>query len=267
MNPASIAPGPLGLVLVTGALYVLAVRRARRTAGARALPAWRIACGIGGVAALGAALLSPVDRLGEESFTMHMVQHLLLADVGPVLLLLGLTKVALRPVSRRLLALEEALGPLGSPWIAVVVYVGVMWGWHVPPFYDLTLRNDVVHTAGHVLFLSAGGLYWWHLLSPVRRRLRFGGFAPVVYMVVTKLLVGALGAALTFAPEALYDAYEDRPRIAGLSAVEDQAVGGAIMAIEQSVVMGVALAVLFVRALAEDERREQRRERFDDGAT
>jgi cytochrome c oxidase assembly factor CtaG len=86
---------------------------------------------------------------------------------------------------------------------------------------------------------------------------------PVVYMVATKVLVGLLGVALSFAPEAVYQVYVDQPDWWGLSAATDQAVGGLIMALEQSVVMGVALVYLLVRALEESEREEQRRERYD----
>jgi len=85
---------------------------------------------------------------------------------------------------------------------------------------------------------------------------------PVVYMVTTKVLVGALGVALTFAPESFYAFYEEQPRYWGMSATTDQSVGGLIMATEQSIIMGIALVWLFVRALAESEREEQRRERF-----
>ncbi len=79
---------------------------------------------------------------------------------------------------------------------------------------------------------------------------------------MTKILVGLVGIMLTFAPEALYDFYVRQPEVWGLTPQEDQALAGAIMAIEQSVVMGIALAWLFVRALGETEREEQRRERY-----
>jgi cytochrome c oxidase assembly factor CtaG len=81
---------------------------------------------------------------------------------------------------------------------------------------------------------------------------------PVVYMLSTKLLVGLLGIGLTFAPEPLYDSYDEGPGIWGLSPADDQSAGGAVMALEQSVIMGIALAYLFVRALAESEREEER---------
>ena len=111
-------------------------------------------------------------------------------------------------------------------------------------------------------FGAAGGLYWWHLLSPIRARRRLGGMGPVVYMLSTKLLVGLLGVVLAFAPEAIYDFYERQPGYWGLSPGTDQAVGGLIMALEQSIVMGVALVFLFVRALGESDGEDERAERY-----
>jgi cytochrome c oxidase assembly factor CtaG len=259
-------PGAVVLIVLLAALYVPRWRRARVQAGARAASGWRLAAFLAGLAVLVVALLSPVDRLGEQAFTMHMVQHVLLLDLAPILLVLGLTKVILRPATRRLQALERAAGPLAHPVVAVVLYVGLMWLWHVPALYDAALRSGVVHVLEHVTFFSIGLLYWWHLLSPIRSRLGPAGMGPVVYMLSTKLAVGLLGIGLTFAPEALYDFYDTRPGIWGLSPEEDQAAAGAIMALEQSVIMGVALAYLFIRALEQSERDQQRAEALEDRA-
>jgi cytochrome c oxidase assembly factor CtaG len=92
--------------------------------------------------------------------------------------------------------------------------------------------------------------------------MRFGGLSPVAYMISTKVFVGVLGMALTFATVPLYAFYENGPRHWGLSALDDQALAGAIMAIEQSVVMGIALAYLFIRALQESEAAQLREERY-----
>ena len=69
-------------------------------------------------------------------------------------------------------------------------------------------------------------------------------------MGTTKLFVGALGMGLAFAPEALYPYYVHHARVWALSAHDDQSIAGLVMAVEQSLVMGVALVVLFMRALA-----------------
>ena len=216
----------------------------------------------GGLLTLVAALVSPIDRLGEQAFVMHMAQHILLLDIAPILLILGLTKVILRPATKRLQRLERAAGPLAHPAAAVVLYVAVMWVWHIPALYDAALATRSMHALEHTFFMTAGVLYWWHLLSPIRSRARLTGMGPVVYMLSTKMLVGILGIAITFAPDPLYAFYKDQPPIWGLSAGDDQALAGAIMALEQSIVMGIALAWLFVRALAESESDEQRAERY-----
>ena len=249
-----------GAIILVAAITVLYVRRWREV---RAAP-WRLASFLAGMALVLVALVSPVDRLAEQLFLMHMVQHLLLLDLAPILVLLGLTRVILRPLTRRLMRLERAAGPLAHPVFAIVLYVGVMVFWHVPAMYDAALEHSVVHVLEHLTFGLAGGLYWWHLLSPIRARRRLGGMGPVVYMLATKALVGLLGIMLAFAPEALYDFYERQPGYWGLSPETDQAVGGLVMALEQSIVMGVALVFLFVRALAESEREEQRAERYED---
>ena len=194
---------------------------------------------------------------------MHMVQHILLLDIAPILLILGLTKVLLRPITRRLNAIERRAGYLAHPAFAAFAYIAVMWAWHVPTMYDAALNNAAVHAFEHFCFAAAGTLYWWHLLSPIRNRQRLGGLGPIGYMVSTKLLVGLLGIALAFAPASFYPYYEHHPHYWGLSPGEDQSMAGLAMALEQSVVMGIALVYVFVRMLTESEREAQRAERLE----
>jgi putative membrane protein len=194
---------------------------------------------------------------------MHMVQHILLLDIVPILLIVGLTKGLLRPATRRLAAIERRAGYVGHPVFAVIAYAGLMWLWHIPAMYDLALRHSAVHALEHICFAVAGSLYWWHVLSPIRTRMRLGGMGPIAYMVSTKLLVGILGIVLAFAPTAIYPFYAHHAHYWGLSPREDQNLAGLLMALEQSIVMGIALVVLFVQMLTESEREAQRAERYE----
>jgi cytochrome c oxidase assembly factor CtaG len=259
----SFAPAVLLAVLALALLYKTAWRRARTAREPHPPSVARLVVFGGGLLTILAALVSPVDALGDQLMVMHMLQHILLLDVAPILLILGLTKVLMRPATRRVHAIERRAGYLAHPAFAVIAYAGFMWLWHVPAMYDAALRHTSVHALEHVCFAAAGGLYWWHLLSPIRGRMRLGGLGPIVYMVATKLLVGLLGIALAFAPTDIYPFYAHHPHYWGLSPVEDQNMAGLLMALEQSIVMGVALVILFVNMLSESEREAQRAERFE----
>jgi cytochrome c oxidase assembly factor CtaG len=259
----SLEPGPIVGVLALGGLYLTGFRRARTVASGHRPSYGRAAVFAAGLAVVLVALVSPIDSMADQLMVMHMVQHILLLDVAPILLILGLTKVLLRPVTRRVHALEQRAGYLAHPAFAVIAYAGLMWLWHVPAMYDLALRHSAVHALEHLCFAAAGTLYWWHLLSPIRSRMRLGGMGPVGYMVSTKLLVGLLGIVIAFAPGSFYPFYEHHPHYWGLTPSEDQSLAGLTMALEQSIVMGIALAWLFVQMLAESEREAQRAERFE----
>ncbi len=243
-------------------VYVWRWRISRREGGVRAAGGGRLALWLTGIALLFIALISPVDRLGEQLATMHMVQHLLLADLVPICLTLALTKHILRPVTRQIHRIERKAGPFGHPAFGVVAYVGAMWAWHVPALYNAAVEHSSIHALEHLSFAAAGLLYWWHLLSPIRSRMRLSGIGPVLYMASTKILVGFLGILLAFSPEILYSVYETDGTRWGMSTLDDQHVAGLVMALEQSIIMGIALAYLFIRMLAESEEEDRRAERY-----
>lgn len=245
------------------ALYIWRWRRARIEAGAHAASGWRLASFVGGLVVLFIALGSPIDGLGEQLFVFHMAQHVLLADFAAVLLLLGLTKVILRPLTARLVRVEAAAGPLAHPAAAVAIYVGVLWAWHLPALYEAGLEHPAVHLLQHTTLLGAALLFWWHLLGPIRARHPITGMGVVFYIVAAKAFTGLLASVLTWAPIFFYDYYARQPRYWGLSAREDQSLAGALMMAADSLVLTTAVVVLFVRMLDDSEREAQRAERYE----
>jgi putative membrane protein len=260
------------------ALYVRRFRAARREAGsregegveARARAAgWRHGLAFAGfVVVLLAALVSPIAALGEEYlFSMHMAQHVLLGDIAPLLLLLALSRVIMRPATRRLTSLERRLGPLASPPAFIALWLVLVYVWHVPALYEAAIESPALHALEHLSFFAAGVAVWWPLVQPVPMRRRMTGLAPFAYIGVAKVGLGVLGLYLTWSSSVAYELYEGVPRIWGLSAVEDQNVGGAVMMVEQSIVLVICFCVLFVRMLVQSEQDERRRERLEDAAT
>jgi cytochrome c oxidase assembly factor CtaG len=259
-DPAVLAP--LGLVVY---IYVRRFIHARREAGGRGAGFAQAAAFTGAMLALLAALVSPLDGLGEDYlFSAHMLQHVLLGDIAPVLFLLSLSRVIMRPATRRLQGVEKTLGPLASPWTGLAVWLGIMYFWHIPALYDDAVTHPVVHLLEHISFFTAGVALWWPLVQPVPMRRRLTGMQPIAYIAAAKAGLAALGLVLTWSQTVVYPYYETTPRIWDLSPVDDQNVGGVIMMVEQSTTLVIALVVLFVGMLARSEAEERRRERLEE---
>jgi putative membrane protein len=259
-DPAVLAP--IALLVFVYVRRFVAVRRSGETRGATPLHALAFA---GAILALLGALVSPIDALGEEYlFSAHMLQHVLLGDIAPLLLLLSLSRVMLRPITRRLMRIERALGPLASPATAIVIWLATMYFWHIPALYDAALEHPLVHVLEHFSFFAAGIALWWPLIQPIPMRRSLTGLQPLAYIATAKGSLAALGIVLAWSSSAFYPFYETVPRIWNLSAVEDQNVAGVIMMVEQSVTLVLVMVWVFVRMLVRSEEDELRRERLEE---
>jgi putative membrane protein len=261
------APAILLPLLVFARLWLRRYREVRRQGDGRGAGARQLAAFVAAIVVLLVALVSPLDGLGEDYlFSAHMTQHLLLGDLAPLLMLLSLSRVIMRPLTRRLQVIERGLGPLAHPATALILWLSLVYLWHVPALYDAALEHSAVHALQHVSFFSAGVLVWWPLIQPVPMRRRLTGMWTFAYIAAAKFGLAALGLFLTWTNTVVYTYYERVPRIWGLSPISDQNVGGAIMMVEQSVVLVTVLAVLFGRMLAQSEEDELRRERLEERA-
>lgn len=259
-----IAVPSLTVAAVLCGVYVRRWSAVRRSGDRSNAPVWRLACWCSGAAMLVVALSDPLDGLRERLFVFHMTQHLLLLDAMPLLLLFGLNRVLMRPLTRRISRVERRLGPLARPWFGLLAYTAGMWVWHAPLLYDAANRYAGVHLLEHTTFISIGTLYWWHLLRPVPSRDRMTNLGPMAYMGATKVIIGLLGMALTFLPRGLYAFYDGQPAWWGLDSMTDQMMAGSLMASEQVLIMGLAFGVLFIRGLRESEKQALREERLLD---
>jgi putative membrane protein len=260
-------PSQLIIVALYAYFYLRRFIHARAEAGGRGAGAPQLAAFIGAVVVMLIAFVSPIDALGEDYlFSMHMVQHILIGDIAPLLVLLSLSRVIMRPLTRRLMSVERALGPFAHPATGIVVWLTLIYVWHIPAMYDAALNHSAVHALEHACFFAGGIAVWWPLIQPVPMRRRLTGLSVFGYLIAAKISVGLLGIFLTWSHGVAYPYYEHVPRIWGLSAIEDQNLGGAIMMVEQSIVLVIAFAILFVRMLLQSEEDELRRERFEDPA-
>ena len=169
-----------------------AVAHARRYGGLR--------CFAGALVALLAALVSPIDALGTRSWSCTWSSTCCCSTSR---------RSSASSASRRSsCARSRAASPdveRGSARSRTLssrplLYVATMGSGTSRRCTTPLCAHGLLHALEHVSFGIAGGLYWWHLLSPIRGRHRLTGMGPVVYMLATKLRVGLLGIVLTFAP-------------------------------------------------------------------
>lgn len=248
-----------GLLALSGALYGSGMWRLwRRTRQGRRVLAARASCFLLGMLFCVAALLSPVDTLGEELFSMHMLQHeLLMLVVAPLLVMgrpLGVFLWAFPAQGRRAVAagvrvswVQASWQGLTGPLAAWSLHAVVLWAWHFPSLFQASLDSRAVHTLQHASFLASALLFWSALIVP--RSPALAGNA-VLYLLTTAIHTGILGALLTFSPAVWYPAYEATAPIWGLSALEDQQLGGLIMWVPAGFVFIFAGLAMSARLLA-----------------
>ena len=229
------------LILVgAGTLYGRGWWSLRRTGHPPAR--WRLALYGLGLAAIAAALLSPIDDLADELFPLHMVQHLLLTMLAAPLVLLGNPlPVVLWGVPRRIrrwlaspltpgARFRMALGALTFLPVAWLVYVADLWAWHVPLLYQQALEHEAVHVVEHVAFFTTALLFWWPIVRPAPRlRPRAPLGFELLYLLAATAQNTALGVLLSLPERSFYPHYDETARRLAVNAVEEQAAGGGIM--------------------------------------
>jgi cytochrome c oxidase assembly factor CtaG len=237
---------------VTLMLYARGFLRLRRRRPDLARVGQAVAFCAGIVLAL-AAVLSPLDELAETKLlSAHMAQHLLIGDLAPLLLVLGLRGPlalfvvppgVLRALSRS--PLRSAARLVLRPGVALGIWGVAMYAWHVPAAYGAALEHTALHGLEHATLLGAGLLVWTVVLDPARSAGRRAAFAAGV------LVAGVPLAEVLLATPPLYPQYaEASGRPFGLTAAEDQARAALMMMAEQIATLGTA-ALLLLRAHVE----------------
>jgi cytochrome c oxidase assembly factor CtaG len=251
LEPVQLVP-----VVLVALLYAHRVRTLRRRG--TAVPTWRVACFTIGVLLLLAALASPIAWLGEERlFSFHMLQHVLLGDLAPLALLLGLTGPILRPV----LVYAHRLRALAHPLVALPLWAVDLYVWHLPVLYEAAVRHEAVHALEHACFFIGGTIMWLPVLETLPAPEWFGTGWKFGYIAAVRIAETILGNVFLWAGSPFYSVYEDAPRQWGISPLHDQGLAGAVMMIEGSLVTLGALAWLFLRLAAEGELRQELLER------
>jgi cytochrome c oxidase assembly factor CtaG len=197
-----------------------------------------------------AVFATPVQTIAlHYLLTAHLLQNVVMAEWAPALIVL-----ALPPALAAALARTHVLRTLTRPAIALPLWLGTYFAWHVPRAYDFALGHPatVLHLE-HLSYLAAGVALWWPVLQDVPHRLANG--AKAAYVFAAFVLGSPLGLLLALLPSAVYRTYRDGPGLWGLGPLSDQQLGGLTMVGEQAVVFFAVFTVFFLRFLRDEEAR------------
>jgi cytochrome c oxidase assembly factor CtaG len=242
-------PPSAAVLLLAAGLYAWGMIRVQRRHPAQPWPWARAAAFFGALAVIAAALMSIVAVYETTFFWVHMIQHLMLIMVAPVLLVTGRPLILALHASRNPVhrAVKRALRSrpvtvLTSPLVAVPLYAAVVVGTHLTSFNNLAVTNHAALLAEQVAYLAAGYLYFlpgfgdepirWHLSYP----------AKMLIILLVMPIDTFTGIALLMTTQAPWPAYAAQAHTWGPDPLTDVHWGGAVMWVGGDTIM-IALVV------------------------
>jgi cytochrome c oxidase assembly factor CtaG len=221
----------------------------------RPVPTWRIACFATGMLLIAVALLSPLDHLSGELLLAHMTQHLLMGDLGALLIVLGLTGPLLQPLlANRWLGW---LRHLAHPLVALPLWAADLFIWHLPVLYQSALAHEPVHALEHSCFIGFGVLMWMPLVGPLPQPRWFGLPAKIGYLIGVRFAGTVLGNVFMWSSSVFYPDYAAGEAHWNISPLTDQGIAGVIMTVEGGFVTLGVLAWLFLLWAQQDTERQR----------
>jgi cytochrome c oxidase assembly factor CtaG len=257
MTLGHVAGGPLEPIqLLAAGLAVAAyyVRARHLSIEARPVPLWRQLAFYAGVLLIVTTLASPLGHIAEELLFVHMIEHLLVADIGALLLVLGVTGPVLQPILK--IRLFDRLRVLAHPAVALPIWALNLYVWHLPVLYEAALRSEGVHAIEHLLFIGCGFNMWMPLFGPLPKPQWFGNLAKVGYIVAVRLTGALLGNVFVWSGSVFYSYYGRGEAYWGISALRDQGLAGSVMMIEGSFLTIGLFAWLFLKSARESDERQ-----------
>jgi putative membrane protein len=258
------------VVVFAAAAYVVGVRRLR--ARGRSWPASRTAAFLSGLVVILVATASGIAAYDRVLFSLHVVQHILLGMVAPLLLVLGAPiTLALQSGSRGtqraiLRVLRSAPARvLTHPLTAWLLFGTSVVTLYFTPLYELSLRNEWFHVATHAYFVGAGCLFLAHVvgLDPIPHALGYG--ARLLYVLVLLPFHTFVGVALltmnTVIASGWYDQVERRW---GASPIADQRTGAGLLWISGELFGLLCIGIVVHQWMNAEERAAARHDRHLD---
>ncbi|NEA65730.1 cytochrome c oxidase assembly protein [Streptomyces sp. SID12488] len=230
-----------------------------------------------GVLTVMLVMCTRLNDYGMVMFSVHMVQHMVISMVSPILILLGapitLALRALPPAARgRKGPRELLLALLHSRYMRIVthaaftipLFIASLYVLYFTPLFDFLMSSKAGHITMMCHFLAVGLIFFWPIMG-----VDPGPNRPGYLMRMLELFAGMpfhafFGIALMMASEPMVDSYKNPPASLGIDALSDQnAAGGIAWAFSEIPTVLVLLALLF-QWHSSEQRQAKRQDRAAD---
>jgi putative membrane protein len=222
----------------------------------------------GGVGIIAFAGMSGLGTYDDTVFSVHMVQHMLLAMVAPIFLALGApVTLALRttpkPVRSALLSLihSRLAKVLTFPLVGWGLFVASPFALYFTGWYPATLSNDVLHELLHLHFVLVGCLFFWPMvgIDPIPGRVSH----PFRFLILVSTLPfhAILGLAIYTQTTVIAAKHYEALQLGWLNPASDQKVGGGLLWSSGEIVGLIMLGVVTAQWMKASEREAIREDR------
>ena len=188
----------------------------------------------------------PIHDIGEKYlFSVHSVEHLVLALVSPPLLLMGMHKEMKELISVK--PFIKILKITSKPVVAFFMFNFVMVGMHWSSVVNLMVTNTVAHFFIHSIMLLVSLNMWVPVIGFNEEIRPINSAAKIAYLFLQSLLPTIPASFLAFGTEPLYSAYVMSDNIFNISVINDQTLAGLILKLGGGIILWISILIIWMR--------------------
>jgi cytochrome c oxidase assembly factor CtaG len=271
-QPIPVLPALCLLLLVGYFAGVIAMHRKHHR-----WPVGRTISWVLGVISVAGVTGTGVGGYGMGMFSVHMVQHMVLSMLSPILLLLA------RPVTLALRALPTGHGPRGryrrgllrvlrskparvlaSPALTLPIFILSLYGLYFTPLFDILMANWFGHTAMLLHFLAIGLALFWPILAMDPNPHKASAGMRLVELFITVPFHAIFGVVVMMTPTLIVPFFAHPPASWHVHVLADQnAAGGIAWSFAEIPTLMVLIAV-FAQWKRSSDREAARYERSEE---
>ncbi|KQW13273.1 cytochrome c oxidase assembly protein [Streptomyces sp. Root369] len=256
-------------------LYAWGVVRLRRRGDS--WPVGRTVSYVVGVLTIALMMCTGLNDYGMVMFSVHMVQHMVISMLSPILILLGApVTLALRalPVAGRgrkgprelLLALLHSryMRIITHPAFTIPLFIASLYALYFTPIFDFLMGSKTGHIAMMVHFLAVGVVFFWPIIGVDPGPQRPGYLMRMLELFAGMPFHAFFGIALMMASEPMVETFKNPPASLGIDALSDQNYAGGIAWAFSEIPSVLVLIALLFQWYGSEQRQAKRTDRAAD---